>query len=326
MMRNINHNTKLKQQKKKNTYKSGYSKAVTNDNKGTDTFFQPVFSSANHSLPSSTNQFFKARMGHDFSNVKIHTNKDAATSANELNARAYTKGEQIVFNEQEYNPHSTDGKKLLAHELAHVVQQRNGAVANGYVQRQRSTPVPATATVDPATEIATFTVNSVNVVVEPDQTLTRGTRVTFHGHRHIVNRTGALTVAYLRPTVTPSYTGTGRSRRVASVTLTYTLYIKTFYGVNASASDTSAYGRGTTAADIAAGNTTLGFHEGNHGQDFQDYIAQNPLPSITLEVPATIAQYNRAIGAFNTEVSTYFTAMNEHSVAHTDEVGTAMTP
>lgn len=288
-------------------------------------FFLPVANKGQY-LQSPTQQFFKARFGHDFSHVKIHTGKDAEESANDINARAYTVGNNIVFNRNEYNPHSYEGKKLLAHELAHVMQHKHGAVAQNYIQPQRSTPVPATAVVDPDTEIATFSVNSVNVVVEPDQTLRRGTAVTFHGRRYRVNRTGALTVASLRPRVIPTYTGRGRSRRVTAVTLSYTLYIKTFYGTGASSSDTSAYGRGTTAADIAAGNTTLGFHEGSHGQDYQDYIAQNPLPQFILEVPATRRQYNAAMRTFNSEVNTYFSAMSTHTETHTDMVGTPMTP
>lgn len=325
-MRKINLNIKSKQHKKRNTTQPNFSKVVTNDNKSNDTFFPPSLTSDSQPLSSSTQQFFKARLGHDFSNVKIHTDKEAEASANDINARAYTVGDHIVFNRNEYNPHSFEGKKLLAHELAHIMQNMQGAVSAGYIQPQRSTPVPATAVIDPRTDIATFSVNSVNLVVEPDQTLRRGTTVTFHGQRIRVNRTGALTVASLRPRVTPTYTGRGRSRRVTSVALSFTLYIKTFYGTRASSSDTSAYGRGTTTADIAAGNTTLGFHEGSHGQDYQDYIAQNPLPQFTLAVPATIRQYNAAMRAFNSEVATYYADMSAHSETHTDMVGTPMTP
>jgi Domain of unknown function (DUF4157) len=288
-------------------------------------FIQSV-DSGGTTLPTSSQHFFKARIGHDFSNVKIHTGNEAEASANDINARAYTIGENIVFNTNEYNPNSFAGKKLLAHELAHVMQHKQGSVASGFIQPQRSTPVPATAVIDPDTDIATFSVNSVNLVVEPDQTLRRGSTVTFHGQRIRVNRTGAVTAASLRPRVTPTYSGRGRSRRVTSVTLTYTLYIKTFYGTRAASSDTSGYGRGTTAADIAAGNTTLGFHEGSHGQDYQDYIAQNPLPQFILAVPANIRQYNAALRGFNREVNTYFTAMTAHSETHTDMVGTPMSP
>jgi len=288
--------------------------------------FSQSLSSTGQSLPSSAQQFFKTRMGRDFSHVKIHTTKEAASAADDLNADAFTIGNHIAFAEEAYDPASTKGKRLLAHELTHAAQHQNGIASNNQIHRQRSTPVPATAVVDPATDIATFTVNSVNVVVEPDQTLRRGTRVTFHGQRYTVRSRGAVTAAYLRPRITPSYTGSGRRRRVSSVTLTYTLYIKTFYGTRAAASDPSAYGRGTTAADIAAGNTTLGFHEGSHGQDYQDYIAQNPLPQFTLAVPATIRQYNAAMRVFNGEMRTYNSDMASHSETHTDMVGIPMTP
>ena len=234
---------------KKSEYVAGKLKVQQKENAAS--FFSPPvsaspfihsFNNTCQSLPSTTQHFFKAKLGHDFSNVKIHTNKEAETSANDINAKAYTVGEHIVFNRNEYNPHSYEGKKLLAHELAHVMQYQNGAAVQNHIQRQRSTPVPAAAVVDAATNIATFTVNSVNVVVEPDQTVARGTGVTFHGQRYRVNRTGAVTVAYLRPRVTPSYTGSGARRRVSSVTLSFTLYIKTFFGTRASASDSSAYG------------------------------------------------------------------------------------
>lgn len=74
-------------------------------------------------LPADANAFFSSRMGYDFSNVKVHTDQEAADSAKELNAKAYTLKNNIVFNEGQYNPESAEGKRLMAHELTHVVQQ-----------------------------------------------------------------------------------------------------------------------------------------------------------------------------------------------------------
>jgi hypothetical protein len=74
-------------------------------------------------LPAKSSDFFSPKMGYDFSDVKVHTGKEAADSAKELNARAYTVGNDIVFNDGEYNTGTTEGKKLIAHELTHVVQQ-----------------------------------------------------------------------------------------------------------------------------------------------------------------------------------------------------------
>jgi lipoprotein-anchoring transpeptidase ErfK/SrfK len=65
------------------------------------------------------------RLGHDFSNVKVHTDMAAADSAKAVNALAYTVGEHIVFDSGNYNPQTTNGKKLLIHELTHVRQQSN---------------------------------------------------------------------------------------------------------------------------------------------------------------------------------------------------------
>ena len=62
--------------------------------------------------------------GHDFSLVRVHNDGKAAESARAINARAYTFGRSVVFGPGEYAPHSFEGRRLLAHELAHVVQQQ----------------------------------------------------------------------------------------------------------------------------------------------------------------------------------------------------------
>lgn len=70
--------------------------------------------------------YFESRFGQDFSQVRIYSDGAAARSASALGARAYTVGEAIIFNEAEYSPESLSDRHLLAHELAHVVQQRRG--------------------------------------------------------------------------------------------------------------------------------------------------------------------------------------------------------
>ncbi len=76
-------------------------------------------------LPAGAQQFFGRQMGYDFSQVKIHTGTQAEQSAKEVNAKAYCFDNNIVFNKGQYNPETGDGKKLLAHELAHVMQQHH---------------------------------------------------------------------------------------------------------------------------------------------------------------------------------------------------------
>ncbi len=69
------------------------------------------------------------RLGDDFSDVRIHTDADAARSAEAVSARAYTVGHEVVFGGDSPALDSTEGKRTLAHELTHVVQQRQGPVA-----------------------------------------------------------------------------------------------------------------------------------------------------------------------------------------------------
>lgn len=73
-------------------------------------------------LDLSTRDFMESRFGFDFGKVRIHTDQRAATSAEQLNAHAYTIGSDIAFAQEKYAPNTSEGRKLLAHELAHVVQ------------------------------------------------------------------------------------------------------------------------------------------------------------------------------------------------------------
>ncbi|MEV4884635.1 DUF4157 domain-containing protein [Chitinophaga ginsengisegetis] len=93
-----------------------------------------VISTGGQPLNNTIQRQMSQKIGYDFSNVVLHTDNKAAQSAEAVNARAYTLGNHVVFNEQEYNPHSREGQHLLAHELTHVVQQNVTAPAT--VQRQ----------------------------------------------------------------------------------------------------------------------------------------------------------------------------------------------
>ncbi|WP_375411396.1 DUF4157 domain-containing protein [uncultured Bradyrhizobium sp.] len=74
-------------------------------------------------LDAATRAAIEPRFGHDFRHVRIHTGHQAETSARALDANAYTVGRDIVFGQGRYSPNSSHGRRLLAHELAHVVQQ-----------------------------------------------------------------------------------------------------------------------------------------------------------------------------------------------------------
>ena len=85
-------------------------------------------------LDAGSRAFFEPRFGHDFSSVRVHADESAQRSAQDLSARAYTFGDDIVFAAGEFAPATTEGRRLLAHELAHVVQQSAAAPA-GIVRR-----------------------------------------------------------------------------------------------------------------------------------------------------------------------------------------------
>lgn len=93
----------------------------------TPTSVREVVNANGKSMDAQTLSFMESRFNHDFSGVKIHDNAQAAESASAVNALAYTMGHNIVFNTGRYAPESAAGKRLLAHELAHVTQ-RNSAV------------------------------------------------------------------------------------------------------------------------------------------------------------------------------------------------------
>lgn len=73
---------------------------------------------------------------YDFSQVRIHTGDKAAQSARSINALAYTVGRDIVFGAQQYTPNTGAGQELLAHELAHVIQQSQSSARSATVQRR----------------------------------------------------------------------------------------------------------------------------------------------------------------------------------------------
>ncbi len=79
-------------------------------------------------LDTDTRSDMESRLGHDFSDVRVHTDSRASESAKAVNANAYTVGSNIVFQRDIYDPGSDTGKHMLAHELTHVVQQRSGPV------------------------------------------------------------------------------------------------------------------------------------------------------------------------------------------------------
>lgn len=85
-----------------------------------------VVRSPGQPLDAATRAFFQPRFSHDFSRVRVHTDAQAAESARAVNALAYSVGPDIVFATGQYVPESDAGRRLLAHELTHVLQDPSG--------------------------------------------------------------------------------------------------------------------------------------------------------------------------------------------------------
>lgn len=87
-----------------------------------------VVSSGGSPLDTDTRTDMESRMGADFSDVRVHHDSAAHESAKGVGAHAYTVGNNVVFQRDAYDPGSPQGRTTLAHELTHVIQQRNGPV------------------------------------------------------------------------------------------------------------------------------------------------------------------------------------------------------
>jgi Domain of unknown function (DUF4157) len=82
-----------------------------------------VLRSPGNALDADTRAFMEPRFGQDFSKVRVHTGTKAAESARAVNALAYTVGPDVVFRAGQYAPETFEGRRLIAHELTHVLQQ-----------------------------------------------------------------------------------------------------------------------------------------------------------------------------------------------------------
>ncbi|MFM9946764.1 MAG: DUF4157 domain-containing protein [Saprospiraceae bacterium] len=105
------------------------------------------------SLPADVSSSMGDAMGADFSNVRVHTGSEAAGMSDSIQAQAFTHGNDVYFNEGKYSPGSSDGQRLLAHELVHTVQQGGGVKRNPVntagLLIQRTGPAPASTSSTP---------------------------------------------------------------------------------------------------------------------------------------------------------------------------------
>ena len=91
-------------------------------------------------LPESVRAFFEPRFGHDFRDVRVHSDSQANDLALSIQAKAFTVGQDVVFGTGQYTPGTRDGRHLIAHELTHVVQQSYANLLQGPIQRDLMAP------------------------------------------------------------------------------------------------------------------------------------------------------------------------------------------
>ena len=96
---------------------------------------ESILSRPGRPLDTVVRSFFEPRFGQDFGNVRVHTDGAAADSAKSINALAYTHSRNVVFGHGQYRPETETGRRLIAHELTHVVQQSGHAGTNSPIQR-----------------------------------------------------------------------------------------------------------------------------------------------------------------------------------------------
>lgn len=178
-------------------------------------------------LPAPSRAFFEPRFGASFDKVRVHTDSRAADTASAINARAFTVGNAIAFGTGEYSPDSQSGRRLLAHELTHVVQQGRASDTAATVQRDASDKDDED--VSAATYFATFAVRIGDEVARflGEQPLQTGTSYLFFpppysvggtligpGGKALANR---LT-AYLAPASVEQLVNKGRKKGRVTVT------------------------------------------------------------------------------------------------------------
>jgi len=171
-----------------------------------------------------------------------------------------------------------------------------------------STPLPKDAVVDQKTKVATLQSGDFTVKVMPDRKANEGEKVDPDGA--VTNGRISNQVSYKRD----------ENGNVTGVTIKKELDIQTVYSSTADPAAESAYGRGHIQTDKAAGNSSLQFHEGNHGQDYIDYVNTHPYPTIEIDQPITMQEYKDRKSEFDKQTDQYLKDMKAYSEEHTDNV------
>ena len=127
-----------------------------------------VLRSSGQPLDPATRAFMEPRFGHDFGHVRVHTDEKAADSAHAVHAHAYTVGKDVVFGENRYAPTTHSGRELLAHELAHTIQQRGaGSEPSGHERVREGEANRAASQALSGRTVAALTRSGVAVARQP---------------------------------------------------------------------------------------------------------------------------------------------------------------
>ena len=177
-----------------------------------------------------------------------------------------------------------------------------------------TTEIPAYATgiVSSPTQIA-FTILSglspVSVTIQPD------------GRSGSINETKSNMLARFNLNRDITWSGSGHARQVAGIirNVRWTLALRTVF--HQAASGPSEYGRGTTSGDRSSGNTSLGFHESQHGKEILDYFKTNPVPVLGISIGDSESEAHRYYRSFLSTARTYFRAVHQVSLDLVDCVG-----
>jgi len=128
-----------------------------------------VLGSPGQPLDAGTRAFMEPRFGHDFSQVRVHSDANAAESARAVNALAYTVGGDVVFGTGQYSPGTSEGRRFLAHELTHVVQQASRSVVSMPVSENLLISEPSDSLERAAHQIATTVVSGQRGSIQGQQ-------------------------------------------------------------------------------------------------------------------------------------------------------------
>lgn len=135
-----------------------------------------VLASPGQPLDSVTRSFMEPRFGHDFARVRVHADAKAAESARAVNALAYTAGWDVVFGAGQYQPNTSAGRQLLAHELSHTIQQ--GAAVRSPIQPGVEATTTAAQDIAPMIQRAMkFELQTGNVVWRTGRKDKKGTKL-----------------------------------------------------------------------------------------------------------------------------------------------------